>query len=70
MIIYLAKKTQIALLLVKKIIILAKYLDSANIFSKKLAKMLLEQTRANENTIILEKGKKSSYRAIYSLKPI
>ena len=43
MTIYLAKKAQIASLLVKKVtIILAKYLDFADAFSKKPAKILPE----------------------------
>ena len=40
MIIYSAQDAQIALLLAKKVTILTKYTDFANVFSKNLAKML------------------------------
>ena len=43
------------LLLAKKVIIPAKYLNFADIFLKKLANILLEQTRVNEHAIKLEK---------------
>ena len=52
--IHLARKVQIALLLAKKVIILAEYLDFANVFSKKSANILLEQTGANGYAIELE----------------
>ena len=55
-----------ALFLAKKFIILAKYLDFANISSKKLANIFSEQMRANKHAIKLEKGKQSSYTPIYS----
>ena len=67
MTIHLVKKAQIALLLAKKINILAKYSDFANVFSEKLANILSEQTRANEHAIELEQGKQPPYRHIYSL---
>ena len=67
MTIYLAKKTQIALMLTKKVIILVKYLDFANVFLKKLIKVLLEQIRANKHAIKLEKGKQLAYESIHSL---
>ena len=41
-IIHLARKAQMALLLAKKVIILAKYLDFANVFLKKVANVLPE----------------------------
>ena len=55
--IYLPKKAHIALLLAKKVIVLAKYLDFIDVFFQKLANLLLEQTRANKYAIKLEKGK-------------
>ena len=69
-IIYLARKTQIALLLAKKVTIASKYLDFANIFLKKLVNVLLKQTRANKYIIKLEQGKQPLYWPIYNLKPI
>ena len=51
----------------QKSIALAKYLDFANVFSKKLAKMLLEQIRINNHAIKLEKNKQQLYKLIYSL---
>ena len=47
MIIYQAKKVQIALLMAEKITVPAKYLNFADIFSEKSANILLEQIRAN-----------------------
>ena len=70
MIIYLAKKAQIILLLVKKVIIPTKYLYFVDIFSKNLAKMLPEQIRVNEYAIKLKKGNQPLYEPIYSLGPI
>ena len=57
MTIYLAKKTQIALLLAKKVIILAKYLDFANAFLEESANVLSEQTKTNEHATKLEQSK-------------
>ena len=57
MMIYLAQKAQIALLLAKKVTLLAKYLDFANILLKKSAKVLLKQTGINEYAIKLLEGK-------------
>ena len=62
-----AKKAQIASVLIKKVTGPAKYLAFANIFSKKLAELLSEQTRINEHAITLEESKQPSYRPIYSL---
>ena len=53
--IHLARKIQIALLFVKKVTILTKYLDFANIFLKKLAEVPLEKTEANKHAIKLKK---------------
>ena len=59
-----------ALLLAKKVIIPAKYLDFADIFLDKSVNILPEQTRANELAIKLEKDKQPPYRLIYSLGPV
>ena len=59
-----------ALVLAKKVTISAKYLDFADIFSKKAANIFPEQTRVNEHAIKLEKGKKPPYELIYSLGPV
>ena len=55
MIIYLVSKIQIALLLTKKITILEKYSDFANLFLKKSAKVLSECTKINKHAIKFEK---------------
>ena len=49
MLIYLAKKAQIALLVVKKVQIPIKYSDFLNIFLKKKALILLETTKFNQH---------------------
>ena len=67
MTIHLAKEAQITSLLTKKVIVLAKYLDFAYVFSKESAEMLPEQTEVNKYIIELEKGKQPPYRPIYSL---
>ena len=67
MTIYLAWKAQIALLLFKKVIVLAKYIDFSEIFLKKLAKVLSKCIRIYKHAIKLENGKQSPYRSIYSL---
>ena len=65
--IYLAQKTQIALLFIKKIIVQEKYLDFANLFSKKSAEVLSKHMKVNKHAIKLEKGKLSSHCPIYNL---
>ena len=55
------------MLLTQKVTVLAEYSNFANIFSKKLAKMLPEWTGINEHAIELVNGKKPPYRPIYSL---
>ena len=54
MTIHLAKKVQIALLLAKKVTILTKYLDFANVFLEKLANIFSEQIVVNKYAIELE----------------
>ena len=66
MTIYPARKAQVALLLTKKVTVLAKYLDFADVFLKKLAEILPEYTGINNYAIKPEDGKQSSYGPIYS----
>ena len=66
--IYLSKKAQIALLLDKKVTILAEYLNFANVFFRKGAKILLKCITINEHTIKLVDNKQPLYRPFYSLK--
>ena len=68
--IHLARKTQITLLLAKKVTIPAKYTDFADVFSKKSANVFSKQIRANEPAIKLEQAKQPSYGPIYSLEPV
>ena len=70
MTIHLTKKAKITLLIAKKVIVLAKYLDFANVFSKKPANVFSEQIGANEHAVKLEKSKLPPYRPIYSLWPV
>ena len=64
MTIHLTRKAQLALLLAKKVIVPAKYLDFADVFSKKSGNILPEQTGVNEHVIKLEEGKQPSYGLI------
>ena len=68
--IYPVRKTQLALLLTKKVIMPIKYLDFSDVFLEKSANILLERTGANKHAIKLEKGKQLPYRLIYSLEPV
>ena len=65
-----ARKTQIALLLAKKVTVPAKYSDFANIFLKESTKMLPKHTRINEHVIKLEDDKQSLHELIHSLGPV
>lgn len=56
-IIHLAQKTGIALLIAKKVVILADYLDYANAFSKKLVAKLAKKIYINKYSIDLELDK-------------
>ena len=58
MLIYLAQKTQIALLVIKKIQILFEYLNFSNVFLKKKALILLEATNLNQYAIEFQEGDK------------
>ena len=52
-----AREVQLALLLTKKVTVLVKYSDFANVFLKKLANVLQKRTGTNEYAIKLKKGK-------------
>lgn len=67
MLIYPAEKAQIALLMAKKVNILVKHLAFANVFLKKLAAELFEDSNINKHLIDLKPGKQPPYRPIYSL---
>lgn len=54
------------MLLIKKVIILVKYFDFENIFSKKSSQILLKHSKTNEYAIILKEDKKSLYNLIYN----
>lgn len=64
---YLARLPQISLLLMKKVIILTEYLYFADVFLKKLAKILPKQLGANKYAIQLEKSEQQFYKSIFSL---
>ena len=65
--IYLIRKTQIALLIAKKILVLAEYLDFLDIFSKKKTLILLKITKLNQFVIELQKSQQPFHKPIYSL---
>ena len=62
--IYQHKEAQIAFLLIKKVKILDKYLDFANVFLEKKALVLPKRTKLNKYTINLENGKQVFYGPI------
>lgn len=51
-------------------VILAEYLDYANVLSKKSAVELYEHSDINEHAINLESDKQPPYRPIYNLEPV
>lgn len=59
-------EAQMILLLIKEVIVLTKYADFANIFSKALAKLLPEIKSINEYTIKLVNSNQTPYKPIYS----
>ena len=67
MLIYPARKTQIALFMAKRVTVTAEYLNFANVFSKDWVKVLSKRTGINKHTINLEDSKQPPYRPIYSL---
>ena len=72
MIIYPARKAQIALLKADEapVTIPVKYSDFSNVFSEKSAAELQEHTKMNTHAIDLEEGKQPLYGPIYRLGPI
>ena len=58
------------MLLAEEIIVLAEYIDFANVFLKKSAVVLPEGTGINKHIIKLVEGKQPTYRPIYSLGPV
>ena len=68
--IYLARKAQLALLLIKKVTMPTKYSDFADVLLKKSANVFSKRTGINEYVIELKKGKQLSYRPIYSPRPV
>ena len=70
MIKYLARETQIALLLIKEITVPAAYADFIDVFSKKSPKVLSKYIGINEHAIKLEEDKQPPYKPIYSLGPV
>ena len=67
MTIYLVQNAQIALLLIEKVTVSEKYLDFADVFSKKSAKVLPKRMGINKHVIKIEKEKQQSYGFIYCL---
>ena len=55
-------------MLAEKVTVLAKYLDSINVFSKKSIKMLPKYARINKHTIELVNSKQPVYDLIYNLR--
>ena len=64
------KEAWLALLLAKKVTVLAKYSDFAEVFLEESANVFPEQIKVNEHFIKLEKGNKLSYGPSYSLEPV
>lgn len=66
------QEVQIVVLIADKasVIILAKYSDFKNLFSKKSAMVLPKHTKINIHAINLEKSKKRLYGPIYNLEPV
>ena len=56
--------------IVEEIIVLAEYLDFADVFLKESAAVSPERTGINKHVIKLENGKEPPYRPIYSLDPV
>ena len=65
--IHLAQEAYIALLIIKKVQILFKYLDFLDIFLEEKTLILLETIDLNQHTIKLQKAYQLPYRPIYSL---
>ena len=64
------RKAQLASPSTKEVSMPTKYLDFADVFLKKPAKILSERTGANKHAIALEQCKEPPYGPIYSLGPV
>ena len=64
------RKAEIALLLDKKVTVLAKYFNFADVFLEESTNVLLKQNGVNKYITKLKQGKQSLYRLIYSLRPV
>lgn len=67
MLIHLVCKTEITLLIAKKVMILAKYLDFIDIFWKNLAAKLSKESNITKHLINLKPDKQLTYNLIYGL---
>lgn len=67
MIIHPAREAQIALLLTEEVIVLDKYSDFADVFSKKSTTVLSKRNNINKHIIDLEEIKQLPYGLTYSL---
>lgn len=65
--IYLDKKSQIALLFIKEVIISTKYLDYLNVFLEENSLVILNLIKLNQHTIKLQDAKQLFYKQIYSI---
>ena len=65
--IYLARKVQIGVLDIKKVIVSSEYSDYTNVFSKASAVEVYKHTSINDHLIDLIDGKQPLYGPIYSL---
>lgn len=68
--IYPVWKTQIVLLIAKKVNILIKYLDFVDVLLKKFAVKLFEHFNINKHLINLEPDIQSLYEPFYNLRPV
>lgn len=69
--IFSAYETQITLLIAKKVIVPAKYLDFLDVFFfKKLVAEMLKHFNINKHLIKTKSGKQLLYNLIYSLGPV
>lgn len=66
MTIYSTWEAQIALLITKKIVIPAEYLDFANAFWEESAAELSKRFDYNKHSINLKSGKQTPYKSIYN----
>lgn len=67
MTIYPAREVQIALLLIKEVIMSTRYTDFADVFSKKSVKVLPKTININNHTIKFVDSKQPLYELMYNL---